>query len=62
MKNNLRALRIKAKLKQSNLAEMIGVTTGYICNVEKQKRTPSSAVTLKILSALKCKIHDLYPE
>lgn len=62
MKNNLRALRIKAKLTQGTLAEKLGVTKGYICNVEKGLRTPSTTVTLKILSALKCKIHDLYPE
>lgn len=62
MKNNLKALRIKARLKQTNLAEMLGVTTGYISLVEKGLRTPSTTVTLKILSALKCKINDLYPQ
>ena len=44
----LRELRESRNLKQDDLAKAIGVTTVYICDIEKGRRNPPSVEKLRV--------------
>jgi len=37
-----KTIRKELKLKQKDVAEMLGVTNGYICDIERGEKTPSA--------------------
>lgn len=49
---NIRMQRCRKKLKQAELAEMIGVTAQHICHIETGKSMPSLPVLVAIANAL----------
>ena len=62
----LRDLRTGKDLRQSDLAEVLGVTTVYICDIEKGKRNPPDYTKLRLIDEKlnltydeKCKFYDL---
>ena len=56
---NLRALRMKRGLTQGELAEMVGVTRAFLCQIERGTKALSLPLAKEISEALKCGIADL---
>jgi len=62
----LRDLRTEKNLRQSDLAKMLGVTTVYICDIEKEKRNPPDYPKLCLINEhlnlsfeQRCRLYDL---
>ena len=56
---NLKILRIKANLKQSELAEKVGVKQRDISKFENNLSEPKLSTAAKIAKVLKCNIEDI---
>ena len=58
-RNNIRIYRIEKKLTQQDLADLCGLSRGYICDIENDlKHKHFSIATLsKISCALECSIY-----
>lgn len=56
---NLRALRMKRGLTQGELAEMVGVTRAFLCQIERGTKALSLPLAKEISEVLKCRIADL---
>ncbi len=59
---NIKRLREKCNLKQSELAEMTGTTQSMIAQVERGSKVPSMPLGKEIATALNCRIEELYAE
>ena len=46
----LRQLREEKKLRQADIADAIGVSTVYICDIEKDRRNPPSYKKLQLIA------------
>lgn len=61
MKNRIREIREAEGIKQYVLAQMTGLSEGYICHLEKGNRqNPSYKTMLKIATALKRKVQEVF--
>lgn len=61
MENKIREIREKQGIKQYALAEMTGLSEGYICHLEKGTRdNPTYNVMEKIATALKRKVQEVF--
>ena len=60
MKNNLKTLRMFARMTQSKLAAKAGVSAAMICNSE-QGRSPSLNSAYRISRALGKDVTDIWP-
>lgn len=56
----IRAIRKQRNLTGEQLAEMVGVSKGYISELENGKKTPGASLTLRLADALKVEIYELY--
>ena len=56
---NLRALRMKRGLTQGELAEMVGVTRAFLCQIERGTKNPSLQVSVEIARVLQCNLGEL---
>lgn len=53
MKNNIKEIREKKGIKQRELAELTGLSVGYICHLEKgSRKNPSYNTMVSIANAL----------
>ncbi|MGN0960620.1 MAG: helix-turn-helix domain-containing protein [Christensenellales bacterium] len=59
---NLTNLRIKKKMTQTQLADLIGVTSNAVSQYESGKRIPKIHILKKIANVLGCTIDDLLKE
>jgi transcriptional regulator with XRE-family HTH domain len=59
---NLKRLRKKRNLKQTDLAEKVGVSSTFIANIEQGKRKPSMEIIQKIVNALQIKPKELFED
>ena len=57
--NNIRKYRKERKLKQSELALLIGVTRTTVTKWESGEANPRTDRLLKIANALRCSVDDL---
>jgi len=55
----LRVLRKRARLSQAQLAKRVGVTQGFIWQVEEGRKTPSLRVLTRIASELNVSLEEL---
>lgn len=46
----LHQLRVEKKLRQADIAVAIGVSTVYICDIEKDRRNPPSYTKLQLIA------------
>lgn len=61
MENRIREIREEEGIKQYALAEMTGLSEGYICHLEKGTRdNPSYKTMVKISTALKRKVQEVF--
>ena len=61
MENRIREIRKEEGIKQYTLAEMTGLSEGYICHLEKGTRdNPTYNVMKKIATALKRKVQEVF--
>jgi putative transcriptional regulator len=61
LKNTLKEWRIKkGNLTQAQFAELLGVSRQTVISLENGKYNPSLELALKISTALKCKIEDIF--
>ena len=52
----LRTLRLKLGISQSALARSVGKTSGYICDLERGRRTPNLTTVLAIANGLDAEV------
>ena len=56
---NIKKMREKRNIKQSELAERTGVTQAMICQMERGTRNPSLQLGLEIAKVLDCTVDEL---
>lgn len=60
LKNNLKQARTEAKLSQSELAKMVGVSRNTISSIETGQFNPTAKLALILCIALDKKFEDLF--
>ncbi|MCB4302571.1 helix-turn-helix transcriptional regulator [Clostridioides difficile] len=60
LKNNLKEARTEAKLSQSALAKMVGVSRNTISSIETGQFNPTAKLALILCIALNKKFEDLF--
>lgn len=60
LKNNLKEARTEAKLSQSQLAEMVGVSRNTISSIETGQYQPTAKLALILCIALDKKFEELF--
>lgn len=60
LKNKVREYRKKAKLTQTQLAELVGSSKTTICSIETNQFGPSACLAALLCIALDCKFEDLF--
>lgn len=60
MKNIVKQERMKKRLSQSQLAELIGVSRQTIFSIEVNKYVPSVILSLKLAKAFDKKVEDVF--
>lgn len=58
--NNLREIRTKAGVSQTDLAFNAGVSVRHIAFIESGDRKPSIGLAIKIAEYLKCHVEDIF--
>ena len=52
--------RIKKKIKQQELAEMVGISREYLRHIENDVANPTRAIMIKIAEILECSVQELF--
>ncbi len=60
LKNNLKEVRLEAKLSQAKLAEIVGVSRNTISSIETGQFNPTAKLALILCVALDKKFEDLF--
>lgn len=60
LKNNLKEVRSEAKLSQTKLAEIVGVSRNTISSIETGQFNPTAKLALILCIALDKKFEDLF--
>ncbi|MGO4961396.1 helix-turn-helix transcriptional regulator [Jeotgalibaca porci] len=58
--NNLKKYRLEKKLTQKKLAELVGITRGYLGTVERGNMTPSFETAEKIAKILEVDTKNIF--
>jgi len=56
----IKDLRKKPGLTGEQLGEMVGVTKGYISELENDRKTPGAGLVLRLADALRVEVFELY--
>ena len=57
----LKLKRVEKRIKQKNLAKMVGVSQQYLCSIENcRSKNPSRDIMIKLASALDCSVQELF--
>jgi len=56
----IKHFRMVKGLKQSELAELLFISTSYISAIEKGRKSPSLPIVIKLFSLLDCSPNDLF--
>lgn len=59
-KTNIKEYRVKYNLKQSDLAQMVGVRRETIGNLESGRYNPSLKLAMDIAKIFNCTVEDLF--
>ena len=60
MKNNIRKFRKEKKLRQEDLAQLLGVTRQTIIAIENNKYNPTLELAMKLAHQLQTTVEDLF--
>ena len=60
LKNNLKEVRLEAKLSQAKLAEIVGVSRNTISSIETGQFNPTAKLALILCIALDQKLEDIF--
>lgn len=60
MKNNIAVIRKNKGISQKELAEMVGIGNDWLCDIEKDKGTPSLELIEKIAEKLNVGMKDIF--
>ena len=60
LKNNLKEYRHKAKMTQSQLAEIVGSSKNTISSIETGQFCPTAYLAALLCAALDCKFEELF--
>ena len=60
LKNHLKEYRQRAKLTQSQLAEIVGSSKNTISSIETGQFCPTAYLAALLCTALECKFEDLF--
>ena len=52
--------RIKKKIKQQELAEMVGISREYLWKIENDAANPTKTIMIKIAEILECSVQELF--
>lgn len=58
--DNIRLARLKQRISQEKLAEMVDISTKYLNMIENRKANPTIVIVIKICNALNIKLDDIY--
>lgn len=58
--DNIRLARLKQRLSQEKLAEMVDISTKYLNMIENRKANPTILVVVKICTALNIELETIY--
>jgi len=59
-RNNLRFYRNERRLTQEKLSELTGISTDYLSEIERGKKTPSFKRIELLANALKVEVYQLF--
>lgn len=62
MQNNIRAIAHEKNIRISQVINEAGLSKSYVYDVINQKSNPTITVAMKIASALKARIEEVFPE
>lgn len=57
--DNIRIERLRKRLSQEKLAEIVGISTKYLNMIENNKTNPTIVIVVKIYNALKIDLNTL---
>lgn len=58
--DNIRIERLRKRLSQERLAEMVGISTKYLNMIENNKTNPTIVIIVKICNALQIDLNTIY--
>lgn len=58
--DNIRLERLRKRISQENLAEMINISTKYLNMIENRKANPTILIVVKICNALDIDLNTIY--
>ena len=58
--NVLRLARLKQRISQEKLAEMVNISTKYLNMIENRKANPTIVIVIKICNALNIQLNSIY--
>ncbi len=58
--DNIRIERLKRRIPQEKLAEMVDISTKYLNMIENRKANPTIVIVVKICNALNISLNDIY--
>jgi putative transcriptional regulator len=60
--DNIRITRLKQRLSQEKLAEMVEISTKYLNMIENRKANPTIIIVIKICQALNVDLNTIWSE
>ncbi|RID91526.1 XRE family transcriptional regulator [Gemmobacter lutimaris] len=60
MKLRIRELRKSNKLTGEQLADLVGISKGYVSELETGKKSPGADLLMRLADALHCEVHELF--
>ncbi len=59
--DNIRLERLRCRLSQEKLAEMVDISTKYLNMIENRKANPTIVIVIRICKALGIDLNTIYP-
>ena len=59
---NIRRIRERQGMQQTDLAQGAGITRSFLCQVERETKNPSLQIAHELAKALHCRMEDFLDE
>ncbi len=60
--DNIRLERLRGRLSQEKLAEMVDISTKYLNMIENRRANPTIVIVIRICKALGIDLNTIYPQ